>query len=66
VAAVEDGIRRVRKAGSVAGVVSGEADLDRYCALGVTMFVVGSEMSLFVQAADGLAQRLRKKYRSAS
>jgi 4-hydroxy-2-oxoheptanedioate aldolase len=66
VAAVEDGIRRVRKAGGVAGVVSGEADLDRYCALGVTMFVVGSEMSLFVQAADGLAQRLRKKYRSAS
>ena len=42
-----------------------EADIDRYCALGVTMFVVGSEMSLFVQAADGLADRLKKKYRSA-
>lgn len=63
-AAVEGGIKRVRKAGGVAGVVSAEADLDRYCTLGATMFVVGSEMSLFVQAADGLAERLKKKYRS--
>jgi 4-hydroxy-2-oxoheptanedioate aldolase len=65
IAAVEDGIKRVCKAGRIAGVVSGEADIDRYRALGVTMFVVGSEMSLFVQAADGLAERLKKKHRPA-
>jgi 2-keto-3-deoxy-L-rhamnonate aldolase RhmA len=65
VAAVEDGIKRVCKAGCAAGVVSGEADIDRYRAMGVTMFVVGSEMSLFAQAVDGLAERIRNKYRAA-
>jgi 4-hydroxy-2-oxoheptanedioate aldolase len=66
VAAVEGGIKRVCKAGCAAGVVSNEADIDRYRALGVTMFVVGSEMSLFAQAVDGLAERLSSKYRDAA
>ena len=64
VSAIEDGIKRARKAGRPVGIVSGEADVDRYIALGVTMFVVGSEMTLFVQAIDSLADRLRKRYRS--
>ncbi len=63
--AIEDGIKRASKAGRPVGIVSGEADIDRYVALGVSMFVVGSELTLFVQAVDGLADRLRKKYRSA-
>ena len=66
VAAVENGIKRVRKAGRAAGVVSSEADIDRYLALGVTMFVVGSEMSLFAQAVDGLAERVKIKYRAGA
>jgi 4-hydroxy-2-oxoheptanedioate aldolase len=63
VAAVEDGIRRVCKAGCAAGVVSSEADIDRYRALGATLFVVGSEMSLFALAVDAVAERLNSKYR---
>jgi 4-hydroxy-2-oxoheptanedioate aldolase len=65
VATVEDGIKRVCRAGCAAGVVSGETDIDRYRALGVTMFVVGSEVSLFAQAVDGLAERIRNKHRAA-
>jgi 4-hydroxy-2-oxoheptanedioate aldolase len=65
VTAVENGIKRVCKAGCAAGVVSSEADIDRYRALGVTLFVVGSEMSLFALAVDALAERLESKYRSA-
>jgi 4-hydroxy-2-oxoheptanedioate aldolase len=63
-AAVEDGIARVRRAGKAVGIVSSEADVDRYRALGVAMFVVGSDMTLFAQAVDGLAERLRAKHRS--
>jgi 4-hydroxy-2-oxoheptanedioate aldolase len=62
VAAVENGIKRVRAAGCAAGVVSSEADIDRYRALGVTMFVVGSDMSLFAQTVDGLAERIQRKH----
>ena len=64
VSAIEDGIKRARKVGQPVGIVSSEADVERYIELGVTMFVVGSEMTLFVQAVDSLADRLRKKYRS--
>jgi 4-hydroxy-2-oxoheptanedioate aldolase len=64
VSAIEDGIKRAREVGRPVGIVSGEADVERYIALGATMFVVGSEMTLFVQAVDSLADRLRKKYRS--
>jgi len=66
VVAIEDGIKRVRKAGRVAGIVSSEADIEYYTALGVTMFVVGSDMTLFVQATDGLVERLLKKHRTTA
>jgi 4-hydroxy-2-oxoheptanedioate aldolase len=62
VTAIEDGIKRARQAGRTVGIVSSEADVGHYVALGVTMFVVGSEMTLFVQAVDGLANRLRQRY----
>jgi 4-hydroxy-2-oxoheptanedioate aldolase len=64
VSAIEDGIKRVRRVGRPVGIVSAEADVDRYIKLGISMFVVGSEMTLFVQAIDSLADRLRKRYRA--
>jgi 4-hydroxy-2-oxoheptanedioate aldolase len=63
VVAIEDGIKRVREVGRVAGIVSSEADIEHYAALGVTMFIVSSDVTLFVQATDGLVDRLLKKYR---
>jgi 4-hydroxy-2-oxoheptanedioate aldolase len=63
VVAIEDGIKRVREAGRVTGIVSSEADIEYYAALGVTMFIVSSDVTLFVQATDGLVDRLLKKYR---
>lgn len=58
---LEEGIRTVRKHGKVAGILIGEGDCDKYLKLGVQMIVVGSEVGLFVQAADGLASRLAAK-----
>jgi 4-hydroxy-2-oxoheptanedioate aldolase len=61
-AALDDGVARVRKAGKMVGIVSSEADVERYRTLGAGMFVVGSDVTLVAQAADGLAERLRGRH----
>ncbi len=57
VAAVEDGIRRVRALGKHAGVLAGEPDLARYLAAGVTVAAIGSDLGLMVRAADQAAAK---------
>ncbi len=58
VAAVDDGVRRIRAAGKAAGIVTvDEAEAQRYLAAGCTFVGVGVDSVLFVEALRGLAQR---------
>ncbi|HVV92491.1 MAG TPA: aldolase/citrate lyase family protein [Hyphomicrobiales bacterium] len=61
-AAIEDGTRRALRAGVKAGCLTAEADCARWCSFGATVFLVGSDISLLVRAADGLMQRLRARF----
>ena len=60
-AEIEAGVRAARAAGMASGILVGEAFVDRFIAAGVQLMVVGSEVGLLVQAADGLAARLAAK-----
>ena len=57
VAAVTDGIRRVRAAGKAAGVLAPEALAYRYADASATMISFGTELGLLLQSADALARR---------
>lgn len=56
-AAIEDAITRIAKAGKAPGILTKElADAKRYADLGATFLAVGIDVSLFVDAARGLAR----------
>ena len=58
-AAVEEGIRRVRRNGKVAGLLCSEADAPRFAVAGATLVTVGADLSILISGADGLAKRLK-------
>lgn len=58
VAAIRDGTARARGKGKAVGILIGEGDCDAYLEMGARMIAVGSDVGLFVAAADGLAKRL--------
>ncbi|MGD9943531.1 MAG: HpcH/HpaI aldolase/citrate lyase family protein [Burkholderiaceae bacterium] len=55
VSAIEDGIRRVRKAGKFAGVVAAGETAQRYLDAGATMLCLGADLGIMVKACDALA-----------
>ena len=58
---LEEGIRRVRRAGKAAGILCSEADAPRFVAAGATLVAVGLDLGILVSGADGLANRLNKR-----
>jgi 4-hydroxy-2-oxoheptanedioate aldolase len=59
-AALEDAARRIRKAGKLAGILTGNEDeARRYIGWGYTFVAVGTDVVLLARAADGLAQRFK-------
>lgn len=57
--AVIDAMREVRSAGKAAGILCGEGDVPRFAQAGATVFALGSDLGLMVQAADALMHRCR-------
>jgi 4-hydroxy-2-oxoheptanedioate aldolase len=58
--AIEDGIRRIRKAGKPAGIlVNDDALIRRYLDLGCTFVAVGSDSALLAAVTDELAAKWR-------
>jgi len=58
--AIEDGIRRIRKAGKPAGIlVSDDALIRRYLDLGCTFVAVGSDSALLATVTEELAAKCR-------
>jgi 4-hydroxy-2-oxoheptanedioate aldolase len=61
-AAIEDAIRRIRAAGSIAGILTGdEALARRYIELGCLYVAVGSDMGILARGAEQLAARFRPR-----
>ncbi|MBD3897812.1 4-hydroxy-2-oxoheptanedioate aldolase [Halomonas sp. ML-15] len=62
VAAVDDGVQRIRAAGKAAGIVTtNEEEAQRYLDAGCTFVGVGVDTVLFVEALRGLAQRFETR-----
>jgi 2-keto-3-deoxy-L-rhamnonate aldolase RhmA len=61
VAAVNDGLRRIRSAGKAAGVLAGEPQAGAYVEAGANVVCLGSDLGLLVKAADALAARWVRK-----
>jgi 2-keto-3-deoxy-L-rhamnonate aldolase RhmA len=61
VAAVNDGLRRIRSAGKAAGVLAGEPQAGAYAEAGANVVCLGSDLGLLVKAADALAARWVRK-----
>lgn len=60
VAAIEDGIARIHKAGKAAGILVGaEADMQKYAAQGVEFLGIGSDVALLRGAFDDVLARAR-------
>lgn len=58
--AVIGALRDVRSAGKAAGILCAEGDVPRYAEAGATVFALGSDLGLMVNAADGLMHRCRQ------
>jgi 4-hydroxy-2-oxoheptanedioate aldolase len=59
--AIEDAVSRIRAAGKAVGILArGEEGARRWLEAGCTFVAVGVDASLLVQAADGLAARVKK------
>lgn len=61
VGAIEEGIRRVRKAGKFAGVLATGDQAQRYVTLGATLVCLGSELGILVKTCDTLAAEWRQR-----
>ncbi len=59
---LEEGIRRVRRAGRAAGILCREADVPRFAAAGANLVAAGLDLAILVSGADGLASVVRRKY----
>jgi len=58
---LEEGIRRVRRAGKAAGILCREADVPRFVAAGANLVAAGLDLAILVSGADGLASRLKNR-----
>ncbi len=59
-AALEDAVKRIRKGGKFAGILTGNEDeARRYIGWGYTFVAVGTDVVLLARAADGLAQEFK-------
>ena len=58
---LEEGIRRVRRAGKAAGILCREADVPRFVAAGANLVAAGLDLAILVSGADGLASRLKHR-----
>ena len=58
---LEEGIRRVRRAGRAAGILCREADVPRFVAAGANLVAAGLDLAILVSGADGLASRLKHR-----
>lgn len=58
---LEEGIRRVRRAGCAAGILCREADVPRFVAAGANLVAAGLDLAILVSGADGLASRLKHR-----
>ena len=58
-AAMEEGVRRVRACGRIAGLMTHEAAAPKFVEAGATLLAVGMDTGLLVAGADGLASRLK-------
>ena len=58
---LEEGIRRVRRAGRAAGILCREADVPRFAAAGANLVAAGLDLAILVSGADGLASRLKHR-----
>lgn len=64
VAAIENAIARIRKAGKAAGIITfDKAEIARYAGLGVTFLGVGGDSTVLAAALRGLAGEARKAAR---
>ena len=60
IAAIDDAMRRIRKAGSAPGILTGDEKLARrWLDMGALFVAVGSDVGLLARAADALAGRFR-------
>jgi 2-keto-3-deoxy-L-rhamnonate aldolase RhmA len=57
VAAAVEGLRRIRAAGTGAGILAGEAQAAMYVEAGANMVCLGSDLGLLVKTADAMASR---------
>jgi 4-hydroxy-2-oxoheptanedioate aldolase len=61
-AAIEDAIRRIRAAGSVAGILTGDEELaKRYLELGCLFTAVGADVGILARGTEQLAARFKKQ-----
>ena len=64
-AAIEDAIRRIRKTGKAAGILTPvEADARHWLAQGCTIVAVGSDLNLLARGSEELAAKFRTASRS--
>jgi 4-hydroxy-2-oxoheptanedioate aldolase len=60
-AALEDAVRRLRKIGKPAGILTpNEEEAKRFIAWGYTFVAVGADLGLLARGADGLASRFKQ------
>lgn len=60
-AAIEDGIRRIARAGKAAGILTGnEAEARRYIEWGCTFVAVGSDIGLLTSSTSALAAKFKQ------